>query len=279
MFATNLRENSKGKKKCLRLLTILLLTAVAVFFTMGETALAKRKKKNSEELDEAKVFIEWNSTDTDYGIQFFWDSLGFTRMMVFNHRGKKVLDVNTKKNLKAQGLTEAALESVEPPADEVSMEEFFARFPEGDYEFWGKSIEGGWLFGEAEFTHDLVTPVDIILGSWPTISWEPGEAVAAAEENGDEVEAVRYEIVVELVVLVVDEDGEEDEQVYKNTATFPGDADEYTVPQEFLDLIAAAGDDVDELKVEIVADEESGNRTITELGVCFEEDDNACPDD
>ena len=266
MFATNLRENSNGKMKHVRLLTILLLTAVVVFFTMGETALAKKKKKKKEtvELDEAHVYIEWNSTDTDYGIQFFWDSLGFTRMMVFNQSGKKVLDVNTNKNVKVLGLTEGFFESVEPPASELPMEVFFERFPEGEYKFWGRSIEGGWLYGKTEFTHDLVTPVDIILDDWPIIRWEPGEAVAAAEENGDEVEAVRYEIVVELVVLVVDEDGEEDEQVYKNTTTLPGDADSYTVPQEFLDLITAAGADVEELKVEIVADEESGNRTITE---------------
>jgi hypothetical protein len=46
MVATNLGENSNGKRKHLRLLTILLLTAATVFFTMGETALAKKKKKN-----------------------------------------------------------------------------------------------------------------------------------------------------------------------------------------------------------------------------------------
>ena len=49
MFATNLRENSNGKRKHLRLLTILLLTAVTVFFTMGETALAKKRKKRRNE--------------------------------------------------------------------------------------------------------------------------------------------------------------------------------------------------------------------------------------
>jgi hypothetical protein len=78
MFATNLTENANGKMKHMRLLTILLLTVVSVFFTMGETSLAKKKKK-------------------------------------------KVLDVNTNKNLKAQGLTEGFFESVEPSSDELSM--------------------------------------------------------------------------------------------------------------------------------------------------------------
>jgi hypothetical protein len=50
MFAKNLRENSNGKRKHLRLFTILLLTAVTVFFTMGETALAKKKKKKRDQI-------------------------------------------------------------------------------------------------------------------------------------------------------------------------------------------------------------------------------------
>ena len=136
MFATNLRENSNGKMKHVRLLTILLLAAAVVFFTMGETALAKKKKKKETvELDEAHVYIEWNSTDTDYGIQFFWDSLGFTRMMVFNQSGKKVLDVNTNKNVKAQGLAEGFFESVEPPASELPMEAFLNVFQKGSTNF------------------------------------------------------------------------------------------------------------------------------------------------
>ena len=74
------------------------------------------------ELDEAKVFIEWNTTDGDQGIQFFWDSDGFTRMIVFNERGKKVLDIETKNSVKKQGLTEVAIESVEPDESEQTLE-------------------------------------------------------------------------------------------------------------------------------------------------------------
>ncbi len=47
-------------------------------------------------------------------------------MKVRNHRGKTVLEVKTKKNVKRQGLTEAP----------------FARFPEGEYKFRGTSIGG-----------------------------------------------------------------------------------------------------------------------------------------
>ena len=66
----------------------------------------------------------------------------------------------------------------------------------------------------------------------------------------------------------------DDERVFKETVTFPGGSTEntYTPSEEFLDLIAEAFDGDAELKVEIVGDEESGNRTITEKEVCFDEE-------
>jgi hypothetical protein len=261
----------------MQLLTIILLTAVAVFFTMGGSALAKGwKKKKAEELDPVNVFIEWNSSDEDQGIQFFWDSDGFTRMIVFNERRKKVLDIETKNSVKDQGLTEVAIESVEPDESEQTLEEFFERFPEGIYKFWGRSIEGGWLYGEADFTHDLVDPVEIDLSEWPTIMWGPEEN--GAEEDG--VDVVGYEVVVELVVLV-EVDGEEIERVFKQTTTLPEFVQQLTVSPEFRRLINfyMQREEVEELKVEILADEESGNRTITEVPVCLGEVGNVCPDE
>lgn len=257
----------------MRLSTIILLTAVALSFTMGQSALAKGWKKKADELDPVKVFIEWNSSDEDQGIQFFWDSDGFTRMIVFNERGKKVLDIETKNSVKDQGLTEVAIESVEPDESEQTLEEFFERFPEGTYKFWGRSVDKGWLYGEADFTHDLVEPVEIDLSGWPTIMWEP-------EEDG--LEVVGYEVVVELVIKEADnEDG--DERVFKQTTTLPEFVEQLTISPEFVRLIGfyegSEEWDVEELKVEILADEESGNRTITEVPVCLEEPDNVCPDE
>ena len=263
-----------GKMRSMQLLTIILLTAVAVFFTMGGSALAKGwKKKKAEELDPVNVFIEWNSSDEDQGIQFFWDSDGFTRMIVFNERGKKVLDIETKNSVKKQGLTEVAIESVEPDESEQTLCDFFKRFPEGTYKFWGKSIEGGWLYGEAEFTHDLVNPVEIDLSEWPKITWEVGAEVPELDcADLFDADVVGYEVVVELVVKEVIEDAEDgedgEERVFKQTTTLPEFVEQLTISPEFVRLIGfyegSEDWDVEELKVEILADEESGNRTITE---------------
>ena len=204
------------------------------------------------ELDEAEVFFEFNSTDDDRGIQFFWDGEAWKRMRVRNTSGEAVLNVIAQRNVRAQGLTEGFFESAEPTGDELPADKFFERFPEGEYSFRGRTLDGCRLVGEADLTHDLPTPVEIDLDAFPFIQWEqPGGGPAV----------VGYEVVVELVI-----NEDDDEQVFVDTATFPGNVQEYTVSPEFLEVVEAAEDagTLEELKVEIIAREESGNKTITE---------------
>jgi hypothetical protein len=68
-------------------------------------------------------------------------------------------------------------------------------------------------------------------------------------------------MVVELVVQL-----NGDEQVFKETTTLPAGSTTYTVSESFMNLIRRSQNAgiVEELKIEILADEESGNRTITE---------------
>ncbi len=207
------------------------------------------------EIEEAEVYIEWNSTDTDYGIQFFWDTEGFTSMTVRNEDGQKVLDIDTSKNVKEQGLTEGFFESFEPPADEVSMEEFFARFPEGEYIFRGISIENEWLLGETDFTHTLPAPPEnlsptegeVVSPLGFTASFEP----VIQDTEGNPIEIELYTVVVEKI---------EDEPILQTfTVILPPDRTEVDVPEQFLEPDT-------EYKLEVIAQEESGNRTITETG-------------
>jgi len=207
------------------------------------------------ELDDVAVFVEWNSTDTDYGIQFFWDSDGFTKMRVSNESGKAVLDVKTKKNVRAQGLTEGFFESVEPPSSEVSMEEFFERFPEGVYTFAGKGTEGEKLEGETEFTHTLPAPPANLSPSEGEIVSTAG-FVAGFDPVTEDTEGNPLD--VELYVLVLEKlDDEPILQVLE--VILPPTQTSVTVPGEFLEPDT-------EYKLEIIAQEESGNRTITETG-------------
>jgi len=255
------------------LLPVLLLAVVAlILVAAAPVSWAHGWRHSVEELDEAEVFIEWNSTDGDFGIQFFWDSIGFTRMTVRNTSGKKVLDVKTSKNVREQGLTEGFFESVEPDPEELSMEDFLARFPDGEYRFLGRSIEGGWLVGETEFTHDIPCPANILpVAEDGTLSvrWRSVRNKLDIDTGAcgdEEVNIVGYEVVFEMVALVDDEEESDEERVFVNTATLPETATSLTASPEFVDAAAdlrAAGLLL-ELKVEVIVTEESGNRTITE---------------
>ena len=206
------------------------------------------------ELDAAEVFIEWNSTDTDFGIQFFWDGEPWRRMTVRTEKRRPVLSVRLTGNVRVQGLTEGFFESAEPPAEELSMEDFFARFPEGTYSFVGKSNEGkARLVGEAEFTHILPAPPenlfpaegDLVSHTGFTASFDP----VTEDFEGNPLDIELYELIVEK------EDDEPILQVFQ--VTLPPGQTSVLVPGEFLESDT-------EYKLEIIAQEESGNRTITE---------------
>ncbi|MHC4469391.1 MAG: fibronectin type III domain-containing protein [Planctomycetota bacterium] len=234
------------------ILAVLVVAGLALALGLGAAA---AKGKVVVELDEAEVFIEWNSTDTDFGIQFFWDSEGFTKMKVSNERGKAVLDIKTKKNLKAQGLAEGFFESVEPLASELPMAEFHARFPEGTYTFKGKAITGERLLGTAEFTHDLpAPPTNLSPAAGSEVSRDGFTASfdeVTLDIDGEPIEIEYYEVVVEKL---------EDEPILQTyTVILPPGQTSLFVPGEFLEPDT-------EYKLEVIVTEESGNRTIAETG-------------
>ncbi len=151
-------------------------------------------------------------------------------------------------------------ESGEPRLDEVSAQEFLDRFPEGKYRFFGRTVDGKFVKGRAEFTHVVpCAPVIVSAGLENgdfIIRWAPvTQVVDPAQTNQNEVVCVDpedlgikefeidgYEVVVE------GEDGD-------FSIKLPSDADSVTVPPE-------AGT-VE--KLEVLAIEASGNQTITEL--------------
>ena len=230
--------------------------------TLGTSAIVASGGKNDDdededeiELDEVAVFIEWNSTDTDFGIQVFWDGDPWKSMKVKNPDGKKVLEVKTKKNIADQGLTEGFFESAEPPASELSMQQFFDRHPEGTYEFEGKTLDGKELEGETEFTHTLPAPPknlkpsdgDVVSHNGFTASFDE----VTKDNDGNDLDVVFYVVVVEK---------EDDDPILQTFTVIlrPGQTS-VDIPKQFLEPDT-------EYKLEVIAQEESGNRTITETG-------------
>jgi len=207
------------------------------------------------ELGEAQVFVEWNSTDDDFGIQFFWDGEPWSEMEVSDHRGRTMLSVKAKRNLKRHGLTEGFFESAEPPAEELSMEEFFERFPEGEYEFEGETLDGADLVGTAEFSHTLATPPtnlspaagDVVDSTGFAVSFDP----VSEDLDGEEVAIAYYEVIVEK------EDDEPILQTFK--VILRPSVTSVWVPAGFLEADT-------EYKFEVIAVTDEGNKTITESG-------------
>ncbi len=237
-------------RKIKRIALALLLAGVVV--PSGTDALAG---KEEVELADAAVFIEWNFTDTDFGIHFFWDGVGWEKMKVRDDRGKTVLQVKTSKNVKAQSLTEAMFESREPPASELSMEQFFDRFPEGTYAFKGKSFDGNKLVGEADFAHTLPAPTTITSPTGGSTQSADGFTFSWTEVTQD---IDGNDITVEGYVVVIESTSED--PAVELELFVPFGTNSLDIPGEFI-----TPDNTYKAEV-IVIDEESGNRTIRESG-------------
>ena len=167
---------------------------------------------------------------------------------------RTVLRVRASRNLQDQGLTEGFFESAEPSTEELTMEEFLERFPEGEYDFEGKTLEGEGIEGETEFTHVIPAPPS---GLFPpdeslidaSLPLTVGFDAVASDLDGAPLEPELYELILEtetdiLEVLTVVLDG--------GTASPSLD-----VPAQFLKPGL-------EYKFEVIVQEESGNRTISE---------------
>jgi hypothetical protein len=206
------------------------------------------------EIEEEQVFIEYNATDEDIGVHFFWDAEDWDRMQITSPEGESVLKVRATKGLAEQGLTEGFFESAEPSLTEISLEEFFERFPAGEYTFKGVTIEGDTLVGESEFTHTMpAAPQNLFPPEGATVSASQPLVLSfdavTQDLEGNPLTPDSYEVIVEhegdvLRVFSVILDGD-----VPNPSV--------TVPPEFLQSNL-------EYKLEVLVREESGNKTISE---------------
>ena len=215
---------------------------------------------------DAEIFIEFNSTDGDTGIQVFLDDDGWKKITIEDPNDLKIFQVKGEGTVKKLGLTELFFESVEPELGDLSLEDFLDLFPEGYYEFEGKRNDGIELESEVAFTHiipcgpELVTPEEgdvLDPNSDVVIIWEEvtqvvdptrtNEDVVVCEDS-DDLEIENYQIIVES----------EDNEL---NVILPAHAMELTVPSEIIEENTA-------YKFEVLAKEESGNQTITESFFC-----------
>lgn len=255
------------------MLPVLSMAAAALLAATAASAGANNDENNDEEneipFDEASLFFELNDTDGDLGIHGLIDGDAWKHLEIEDPRERTILDVQVRSSLRKQGLTEVFFESAEPTFDELPPEKFFRRFPEGEYEIGGRTLEGEELESTAVLSHVMPAPAGNIMISGVAaaencdaeplpsvsdpviISWDPVTQSHPQIGKSGAIKVVKYEVVVEreepsLLVLSVD---------------LPPEVTEFEIPSAFIGLGEA-------FKFEIIARTASGNQTATES--CFE---------
>jgi hypothetical protein len=247
---------------------------------------------DEEPFDEARLFFELNDTDGDLGIHGKVDGDEWKYLEIEDPRDRKMMNIWVRGRLRKQGLTELFFESAEPTFDELDPEKFFKRFPEGEYDIEGRTLDGEERESEVWLSHIIPAapeatadgtsdpeggctcdeedleegetcpeiPVisameaeDGITIAWPAVTMSHAELGTPGVDITDDVRY--YEVVVEI-----------DETDQKSTTIVPATTHSWEVPVDFLEF-------GDEIKYEVLVrinnkDGNPGNKSAIEA--CFE---------
>ena len=236
--------------------------------------------------DEAELFFELNNTDGDLGIHALIDGEGWKRLTITDKRERKMLSIRVKGRLQRQGLTEIFFESAEPRFADLPPAVFFDRFPEGEYEIEGRTLDGSELESEVELTHTMPAPAapevngeamavqcdddeDFYDASevtapvtieWPDVTMSHPDAMGggAGVQPRIPVTINNYQVVLEVEAENPDDEEDPFDAIF--SIELPPWETSVTIPEEFTDL-------GDTFKYEVLAREESFNQTAVES--CF----------
>ena len=184
-----------------------------------------------------RLFIEYNATDGDAGVQVSFDGPAWTRVAVVGPTGRTVVETADPSGVSGLDLTESVPEDQEP-----TLVQLFQMFPPGDYAFKGTTVGGATLEATGTLSYDLPDPV-VIVGIDPAVPaitwrWVPGLRSPIRELAG-------FQVILENAREIA--------------VSF--DLDPLTtslaVPSDFLEPGTA-------YRVDVLAIASNGNRTVTE---------------
>jgi hypothetical protein len=192
-----------------------------------------------------KIYFEYNSTPNDLGVHVSLDGEDWKELKIVNPKGRTIFEVEGKGPYKELGMTELFFEGAEPNLSDVPLEELLDRFPAGDYQFVGKTVDGGKIVDTAALTHAIPAgPSNVkgqLAGNSLVISWD----AVTGPPNGfpnEPINIVAYQVIVGEFQLTV-----------------PANILSVTVSPEFVGSLAPG-----EQLFEVLAIEAGGNQTITE---------------
>jgi hypothetical protein len=212
-------------------------------FLLGAVSLGVAAPAWAAKFEEARIFIEYNSTDNDLGFHVFLDAEEWKSAKIVNPAGITIFDVAGRAAYQNLGLSELFFEGAEPTLDEFPLNDLLALFPEGKYRFMGVTVGGAHLTSTATLTHAVPAGPSVsseVDGDTVVIRWDP---VTGPPEGfpDKKIEIVGYQIIVEPFQV-----------------TLPGSSTEVTLPREFVASLQPG-----EHGFEVLSIETGGNQTIT----------------
>ena len=138
-------------------LSAALAAILALILGAGVPAVAGEDEEDS--FEEASLYLELNHTDGDLGLHGLIDGDAWKVLVIKAPGARENLKITTQGSMRKHGLTELFFESAEPRfPDEITLSEFFRRFPAGEWEIEARTIEGEELEGTVELSHVLAAP-------------------------------------------------------------------------------------------------------------------------
>jgi hypothetical protein len=226
-------------------------TAIRAALIAAVVAVASPAFAGDLPLKDARLKIEYNATDRDVGVQLFVDAEPWKSVDVYDTTGRLLFRSTARGAFGKQGGSELFIESGEPSLDEVPLDVFLKRFPEGNYMVVANGIEGERYVGYAKFTNipagpQLVSPQedDVVDADELTVKWKPVAAPNGSPIIGYQVLVVRPDTgITALPKIVLD-------------VMMPPTATRMEVPDGFLQRHST-------YEWEVLAIESGGNQTLS----------------
>jgi hypothetical protein len=175
--------------------------ASAALVLLVAHASSAARADDCDEFSELGMTLERNATDGDTEVVVFakGGDVGLGQLEVIAPNGRRAAAITGDR--RGIGLREFALESAEPP----DLDRVLGSFPEGDYVFRGRTVEGDCLRGSAHLSHEIapepipitpeedeIVPIDELV-----LSWEPiADVERYVIELNDETAGTEYTLEV-----------------------------------------------------------------------------------
>ncbi|MFN0007366.1 MAG: hypothetical protein ACKVXR_05610 [Planctomycetota bacterium] len=197
------------------------------------------------QLSYSRIYWEYNASANDLGVHVTLDGEDWKKLKITKPDGQKLFEVKGHGPYADLGMTELFFEGAEPSLDDFPLQDLLALFPEGEYEFEGRTVDGQEIEGEGQLTHAIPDGPDVQAQLGPNdflgISWSDVTSPPPGFPNRPIVIA-GYQVIVGSFQV-----------------TLPASANNCTVPPQFVASLAAGVH-----QFEVLAIEQGGNQTLTE---------------